>query len=95
MQPNFPSYWIRGIPEHFTYVECQVGTLLDGDMEGEVVTIEPLMLSQRKRRFFCQQIVLYLLGIQINLDDSMGWFRKEGGKIASIVRCARAPGLSL
>ena len=31
------------MPEHFTYVECQVGTLLDGDIEGEVVTIEPLI----------------------------------------------------
>ena len=30
------------MPEHFTYVECRVG-ILDGDKEGEVVTIEPLI----------------------------------------------------
>ena len=31
------------MPEHFTYVECQVGTLLEGEVGGEVVTIEPLI----------------------------------------------------
>ena len=34
------------MPEHFTSVECPVGTLLDGDMEGEVVTIEPLIAGE-------------------------------------------------